>query len=50
MAACEVGTDPGDLRYPHPSLWSFMDRIQRNIQKQKDLFLQWVTGIEHLRN
>jgi len=31
----------------HPTMWSFMTGIQRDIQRQKALFLQATTGVMH---
>ena len=32
----------------HPTLWTFLQGIKRDMQKQKALFLQGMTGVEHL--
>ena len=31
----------------HPTLWTFLEGLQRDMQKQKTVFLQGVTGLEH---
>ena len=31
----------------HPTVWTFMSGIQRDIQRQKALFLQATTGVSH---
>ena len=32
----------------HPTLWSFLTGLQRDMQKQKSVYLQGVSGVENL--
>ena len=36
-----------DCQCDHPTVWTFLDVIKRDISKLKALFLQGVTGVAH---